>query len=138
MTLGSSMDTNVAAALERGGIADITTTGRKTGAPRRIEIYFHHFDGEHFLTGRPGFKRDWLANLSANPNFTVHLKRGVTADVPAVAEPITDIERRRSVLYRILTESWGEDPEKANATLDVWIEGARLVQFSVNGTSSTA
>jgi hypothetical protein len=24
------MDTNVAAALERGGIADITTTGRKT------------------------------------------------------------------------------------------------------------
>jgi hypothetical protein len=41
------------------------------------------------------------------------------------------------VLYRILTESWGEDPEKANATLDVWVDGAPLVQFSVNGTSST-
>ena len=128
------MDPEVTAALERGGVADITTIGRQTGTPRRIEIYFHHFDGQYYLTGRPGFKRDWLANLTANPAFTVHLKRGVGADLPAVAEPITDVERRSAVLYRILTESWGTDPEKARADLGVWVQSAPLVQFSVSRT----
>ena len=46
--------------------------------PRRTEIYFHQFDGKFYLTGRPGFKRDWVANIVANPEFTLHLKHGVT------------------------------------------------------------
>ena len=87
------MDPQVENALRNGGIAEITTVGRKSGQPRRIEIFFHHFDGEYFLSGRPGFKRDWLANLSANPEFTLHLKRSIEADVPAVAT--RDIECRR-------------------------------------------
>ena len=82
------MDDTITAALEAGGVVDITTTGRKSGAPRRIEIYFHHFDGDYYITGRPGFKRDWLANLAADPDFTLHLKRGVRADLPAAATPI--------------------------------------------------
>jgi hypothetical protein len=32
------MDEKVKEALDRGGIADITTTGRKSGLPRRVEI----------------------------------------------------------------------------------------------------
>ena len=63
------MDTQIQDALDRGGIADIVTTGRKTGLPRRVEIYFHQFDGEYYLTGRPGFKRDWEANIKANPEL---------------------------------------------------------------------
>ena len=86
------MDTDIATALEQSGIADITTTGRKTGLPRRIEIFFHNFDGNLYLAGRPGFKRDWLANLDSNPDFTLHLKRGVSADIPARA---TVIKRRQ-------------------------------------------
>ncbi len=68
--------------MDRGGIADITTIGRKTGLARRIEIYFHQFDGKYYLTGRHGRKRDWEANIEAHPEFTLHLKRGVKADVP--------------------------------------------------------
>ena len=34
--------------------------------PRRIEIYFHQFDGEYYLTGRHGHKRDWEANNPAS------------------------------------------------------------------------
>ena len=81
------MDAAIKKAMDRGGIADITTTGRKSGLPRRIEIYFHQFDGDYYLTGRPGRKRDWEANIRANPEFVIHLKRGVMADVPARGEP---------------------------------------------------
>ena len=51
------MEQSIKEALDRGGIADITTTGRQSGLPRRIEIYFHQFDGSYYLTGRPGRPR---------------------------------------------------------------------------------
>ena len=99
---------------------------------RRIEIYFHHFDGEFYLTGRPGRPRDWMANLRANPDFTLHLKRGVSADLAAHATEITGAEERGRVLLRALTESWGAEPEKARADLERWVTGSPLVRFSVD------
>lgn len=132
----ASMDQELKAELEAGGIADITTIGRKSGKPRRIEIYFHHFDGEFILTGRPGFKRDWMANLLANPDFTLHLKQRAAHDIPVVAEPITDPEERAEVLFRVLTESWGTDPDKARRDLSIWVEKSPLVRFQLADRSS--
>ncbi len=132
----AGMDATIANALLQGGIADITTIGRKTGIPRRIEIFFHNLDGQLFIGGRPGRKRDWLANLAANPLFTLHLKRGVAADLPAEAELVEDPEERAEVLYRMLTESWGSDPAKARAGLSRWVDGSPLVRFSVIDGSS--
>jgi deazaflavin-dependent oxidoreductase (nitroreductase family) len=123
------MDADVRAALDRGGVADITTTGRKSGLPRRIEIYFHQFDGELYLTGRPGFKRDWVANIAANPEFTLHLKHGVRADIPVRGRLEPDPEERGRILYRALTESWGSDPERSRGALDRWGESAPFVHF---------
>ncbi len=116
-------------ALLRGGIADITTIGRKTGLPRRIEIYFHHFDGEFFLTGRPGRKRDWVANIEASPAFTLHLKRGVEADIPVLGSPEPDPDVRGKILFRVLVENWDSDPERAKASLGKWVEGAPFIRF---------
>ncbi|MGA7097035.1 MAG: nitroreductase/quinone reductase family protein [Acidimicrobiia bacterium] len=123
------MDAAIARALEGGGIADITTIGRRSGLPRRIEIYFHTFDGEHYLTGRPGFKRDWMANIAANPQFTLHLKRGLTADVPVIGEPEPDREVRARILFRALTESWGSDPDRTRSSLDRYVETAPFIRF---------
>lgn len=97
----------------------------------RIEIVFHQFNGRFYITGKPGFKRDWLANLNTNPDFTVHLKRGLTADIPAVAKEITEGAQRAEVLYRILTESWDNAPSKAEHILPRWVEDAPLVEFTV-------
>jgi deazaflavin-dependent oxidoreductase (nitroreductase family) len=124
------MDTSVKNALDRGGVVDITTVGARTGTHRRIEINFIHLDGSYYITGKPGFKRDWLANMKANPNFTVHLKHGLTADVSAEAEEITNEDQRSEVLYRILTESWGNEPDKAKHILPRWVEKAPLVEFT--------
>lgn len=131
------MEPEIAAALADGGIADITTIGRKTGQPRRIEIYFHHFDGAFYLTGRPGFKRDWQANIEANPEFTLHLKRRVTADVPVTGEPEPDPEERSRILFRALTESWGSDPGTARTDLDRWVESSPFIRFLPVGPGRT-
>jgi deazaflavin-dependent oxidoreductase (nitroreductase family) len=125
------MDSETQDALDRGGVIDITTIGARSGANRRIEIFFHQLDGSYYITGRPGHKRDWLANMIANPQFTVHLKHDVTADVPVDARVIVDEEERATILYRILTESWDNEPAKAEHILPRWVDDAPLVEFSV-------
>src|SRR5712692_4764530 len=95
------MDEQIQSALAQGQVIDITTTGKSSGVPRRVEIRFHNVDGQIYITGTPG-KRGWYANLAANPAFTFHLKRGVTADLPARATPITNPTARRAILTRIL------------------------------------
>lgn len=125
------MEPNVARALEQGGVVDITTTGRRSGLPRRIEINFHHLDGEFFITGRPGRKRDWMANLLADPEFTLHLKQDVKADLIARATEVTDPEERAGVIFRILTESWNTDPDRVRQILDKWVESAPLIRFAL-------
>ena len=123
------MDHTTRNALDAGGIADITTTGRKSGQPRRIEIYFHQFDGEYYLTGRPGRRRDWMANIESNPEFTLHLKRAVTADIPVVGEPEPDPVKRRAILLRALVESWDSDPDRAEAAVHKWVDQSPFIRF---------
>jgi deazaflavin-dependent oxidoreductase (nitroreductase family) len=123
------MDQAVKEALDRGGIADITTVGRKTGKPRRVEIYFHQFDGEYYLTGRHGRKRDWEANIVAHPEFTLNLKRGVTADVPVVGEPEPDPEVRARILRRALIENWDSPPDRVDEALHKWVDGSPFIRF---------
>lgn len=112
-------DQRVAAALDRGGVIDITTRGRRSGIPRRLEIVFHNDDDRIYITGRPG-KRGWYANLLADPHFVFHLKRDVVADLPATARPITDMEERRAVLSKIARD-WGYD-------LDLMVASAPLIE----------
>jgi deazaflavin-dependent oxidoreductase (nitroreductase family) len=91
------------AALEHGQTIDITTTGRRSGRPRRIEIVFHNIGGRIYISGTPrqDRRRSWLANLEANPHFTFHLKRRVKADLPATARIIDDEAERREVLTHV-------------------------------------
>ena len=95
------MDDRIRRALSRGHLIDVTTTGRRTGKPRRIELVFHNFDGRIYISGMPGFPRAWLANLTANPDFTFHLKGAIAADLPARARVITDPVERRTVLEKV-------------------------------------
>ena len=125
------MDSAIEQALGRGGIVDITTTGRKSGQPRRIEIYLHNIDGALYLTGRPGFPRDWIANLLADAHMTLHLKRGAVADLPADAEVITDPEEKGRIILRARVESWGADPAVARAELDHWVTTSPLARVSI-------
>lgn len=94
-------DAAVVKALEHGELVDITTTGRSSGRPRRIELVYHNVDGHVLISGHPGRPRSWLANLAANPRFTFHLKRSVTADLSATARVVTDTAERERFLEPI-------------------------------------
>jgi deazaflavin-dependent oxidoreductase (nitroreductase family) len=101
------MDDPIRAALSRGGTIDITTTGRRTGRPRRIEIVFHRIDGRMWISGMPSpRKRAWIANLESDPHLTVHLKGPLAmADLPATARVVTDEAERRQILGRV-AQAW--------------------------------
>jgi deazaflavin-dependent oxidoreductase (nitroreductase family) len=97
------MDDSIRRALSQGGLIDITTTGRRTGQARRIEIAFHAIDGRTYISGQPNpaRRRGWLSNLETDPHFTFHLKQGVKADLPATARIISDEAERRAILAHV-------------------------------------
>jgi len=95
-------DPDVAKALSHGQLVDITTTGRRTHEPRRIEIAFHNIGGRIYISGMPSpRRRKWLSNLDADPRLTFHLKGAVKADLPATARVIEDEAERREVLPHV-------------------------------------
>ena len=106
------LDPAVWRALGHGHTIDITTIGRQTGAPRRIEIVFHNFGGRLYISGLPNprHERAWLLNLRADPRFTFHLKHFVQADLAATAREITDPAERRAVLEKV-ARVWRRDVE---------------------------
>jgi deazaflavin-dependent oxidoreductase (nitroreductase family) len=113
---------------------EITTTGRRSGEPRRIEIAFYRLGDDIYLSGIPGLKtRSWLANLAAQPQFTFHLKHGVVADLPATATVIVDTAERRRVLAVFVEEfnrRHGPDSHWPEAVLDEWVERSPLAQVT--------
>jgi deazaflavin-dependent oxidoreductase (nitroreductase family) len=115
-------DERVARALSRGHTIDITTTGRRTGQPRRIETVFHNIDGRIVLSGLPG-KRSWYANLLANPRFTFHLKGAVKADLPATARAVVEPLERRETMARV-AQNW------RRTDLDVMLQHSPLVEVT--------
>jgi len=95
------MDERIRHALSRGHTIDLTTTGRRTGIPRRIELVFHAIDGRVYISGMPGRPRSWLANIRANPHVTFHLKGAVKADLPSTARELTEPAERRRIMEQV-------------------------------------
>ena len=111
---------------------DITTTGAKTGEPRRIEIWFHQIEGRWYIVGSPPRARGWYRNLQSDPRFTFHLKHGVQADLGATARPITDPQERRDVFAKIL-EALGSPSASGGVDfppLDEWVASSPIVEVS--------
>lgn len=113
-------------ALARGGLVEITTKGRRTGALHRVPVMLHNLDRTLIISGRPG-RRDWLSNLHANPRLIIHLTRGVTADVPALAAVITDWKERRRLMERVMISGHGLSPERAAREVAFWVARSPLV-----------
>jgi deazaflavin-dependent oxidoreductase (nitroreductase family) len=136
MTTSTSPDLAPAirSALKHGHTIDITTIGRRSGEPRRIEMMFHSFDGHVYISGMPSPDRTraWLQNMRANPAFTFHLKQLVQADLPATAREITEEPERREVMTKV-AKVWRRDVEPMltqSPLVEVTIEGFAPVEAS--------
>lgn len=108
--------------LRRVETVDITTTGRRSGEPRRIEIWMYEVDGRFVITGTPG-PRDWYANLMADPALMIHLPDGTV--VPAIATPVADREVRHSVFTA--EKTWWY---RSQTTVDDLIANSPMVELS--------
>jgi len=120
------MDESISRALAHSGVIDITTTGRRSGLPRRIEIAYHVIGGRIYISGMPRAdrKRSWLANLEADPRFTFHLKGDVRADLPATARVITEEPERRVILEHV-ARAW------KRTDLDFMVAHSPLVEVAI-------
>ena len=87
----------IAKALARDRTIDITTTGRRSGRPQRVEIWWHRIEGRHYISGLPG-ARGWYANLGesipdlAGIAWPVHI--GGQAYAISIAGPRYRVEPR--------------------------------------------
>ena len=111
------MDEAIEKALRNDRTIDITTTGRKSGKARRLQIWFHNVENEIYISGSPG-RRDWYANLVSHPNFVFHLKGSLLADLKARATLITDKNARREIMSNF----------EGHRNLDDWAESSSLVK----------
>jgi deazaflavin-dependent oxidoreductase (nitroreductase family) len=124
------MDATIRRAIEGGLTCDITTRGRRSGRPSRIEIWYFVVDGAVYLTGTPG-PRDWYANLLADPRLTFHVKQGAHADLPARGAPVLDPAERRRVMGAVMAQnSWFRAQQ---FDLDAWVAGSPLVEVVFEG-----
>ncbi len=118
------MDDAVRAALDHSHTIDLTTTGRRTGEPRRIEIFLHNLDGRLVISGMPiaGRTRAWLHNVAADPRITIHLKGPhAHADLDATARVVTDPAERRELLAGVAA-NWRRTDVEAMVTHSPLIE----------------
>jgi hypothetical protein len=104
--LPEQLNDAVKRALSTDRTIDIITTGAKTGLPRKTEIWFMNIGGRIIICGTPDAtgengprsRRDWLANLKANPEFLFCLKESLSVELRARAVVITDPADRRRIM----------------------------------------
>lgn len=120
------MNTELWQALVNGLTCDITTIGRTSGQPRRIEIWYFVVDGRVYLTGTPG-PRDWLKNMRANPQCILHIKEGASADLPARAVVIDEPTERQRIMGAVMSQnSWFVQQQY---DLAAWVAGSPLAEI---------
>ena len=99
---------------------DLTTYGRRSGLPRKIEIWWFRVDGRFIITGTPG-RRDWLANVKSDPRVIVHVD---SQDINATASVVADADFRRSIFVQRNT-SWYRSQDE----FDVLVRTAPVIEL---------
>ena len=96
---------------------DIVTTGRRSGRPHEIEIWFGVMDGAMYLISGNGPTADWYLNLLAQPEVTVKL---AGEERVGHASEVTDTEERRRCGDMMGAKYvWDGDPE-IGLTYEAW------------------
>lgn len=101
----------------------LTTTGRKTGKPHEIEIWFGVNGGSIYLLSGGMDSSDWVKNLLKDPNVTLHIA-GQT--FPALARIVTDKDEE-SQAREIVADKYKE--REKDGSLSEWALTSLVVGF---------
>ncbi len=81
----------------------LTTTGRTTGRPHRIEIWFALHDGTVYLLSGGRDRSDWVRNAMASPDVDLQIGDETRRTSARVVEPDTDED---ALARRLLVEKY--------------------------------
>lgn len=102
-----------------------TTTGRVTGNPHEIEIWFGLNNATLYLMSGDG-KSDWVKNLRKNPAVKVRIAKQT---FNATARIVED-EAEQMLARNLLADKYNE--RKANGALSKWARTALVVAIDVS------
>jgi hypothetical protein len=100
---------------------DLTTIGRRSGRPHRIEIWFGVIDGTVYFISGNGPSADWYRNALEAGRATIHLgPAGSTVDVVGTTRDVSDPDERRRVGDQMGAKyPWDGDPS-IGLTREAW------------------
>lgn len=81
----------------------LTTTGRRSGSPREIEIWFTAHAGRYYLVAEHGERAHWVQNVRAEPHVMVRVG---TERFAARARVVAD-ERLAHAVQRLSEAKYG-------------------------------
>jgi deazaflavin-dependent oxidoreductase (nitroreductase family) len=84
------------------GLLLLTTTGRRSGRPRRAVLEYRRLDGRIFLYSGYGPHADWWRNIEADPRVTIQVGRdtlAMTARRVTVPDELATTLRRYLLAY---------------------------------------
>ena len=113
--------------LARHNYCYVTTTGRKTGNPHEIEIWFGLKDRSVYLLSGGGDGSDWVKNIRARPAVTVKIGRQTFS---GSARLVSDEEEEKQARRLLATkyEQWHE-----GRPLSRWARTALVVAIELQG-----
>lgn len=103
----------------------LTTTGRVTGRPHEIEIWFGLIGNTCYLLSGGRDKSDWVKNLLKDPSVTVR----IGGQTFRAAARIMDDEKEAMTARNLLADKYNE--RNANGTLSKWARTALPVALDV-------
>jgi deazaflavin-dependent oxidoreductase (nitroreductase family) len=87
----------------------LTTRGRVSGRPHRIEIWFALDRSTLYLLSGGRERSDWVKNLRRTPEVTVELGGQVFAGLARVVDDPVEDERARALVHDKYAGSYGSD-----------------------------
>jgi deazaflavin-dependent oxidoreductase (nitroreductase family) len=101
----------------------VTTTGRRSGKPHTIEIWFALHDDRVYVLSGGGEGSDWVRNLTANPTVALRLgDRDMLCRAAPVEDPEEDELARRLVFEKYRRRYSGDLEEWRARALPIVIE----------------
>ncbi len=103
--------------LDASFVIRVSHVGRKTGRPRVLETTYY-WDGRNkiYLSGYPG-RRDWVANMSANPNLTLYtVEGGIWMEARVLARVVRNRRERMPFIINYV-EHWSRLPGGQRRTI---------------------
>jgi deazaflavin-dependent oxidoreductase (nitroreductase family) len=87
----------------------LTTLGRVTGRPHRIEIWFAIEGNTLYMLSGGGERSDWVKNLRRAPAVTVEIGSRVFEAHGRIVTDAVEDERARALLYDKYAPGYGGD-----------------------------